>query len=64
MRNLTGELNVMTNLSDHILTDHEYSALNKGLKFGFLSTHFDFLSTQASFEKLYQYTRPFFELER
>jgi len=33
MRNLTGELNVITNLSDHVLTDYEYSALNKGLKF-------------------------------
>ena len=59
MRNLTGDPNVITNLSNHPLTEQEFSILNKGLKYGILPTHFDFLSTQTTFEKLYHDTRSF-----
>ena len=57
MRNLTGDPNVITNSSNHPLTEQEFSILNKGLKYGILPTHFDFLSTQTTFEKLYHDTR-------
>ena len=60
VRNLTGDLNVITSLSDHPLTEQEFSILNKGLKYGILPTHFDFLSTQTTFKKLYHDTRSFF----
>ena len=53
MRNSTGDSNVITNLSDHPLTEQEFSVFNKELKYGILPTHFDFLSTQSTFEKLY-----------
>ena len=43
----------------HPLTEQEFSILNKGLKYGILPTHFDFLSTQTTFEKLYHDTRSF-----
>ena len=59
MRNLTGDPNVITNLSNHPLTEQEFLILNKGLKYGILPTHFDFLSTQTTFEKLYHDTRSF-----
>ena len=33
MRNLTGDPNVIIDLSDHPLTEQEFSVLNKGLKY-------------------------------
>ena len=59
MRNLIGDPNVITNLSNHPLTEQKFSILNKGLKYGILPTYFDFLSTQTTFEKLYHDTRSF-----
>ena len=60
MSNLTGAPNVAINLSDHPLTEQDYSFLNKGLKFGILPIDFDFLSTQSTFAKL---LRPMIVLE-
>ena len=59
MRDLTGDPNVITNLSNHSLTEQEFSILNKGLKYGILPTHFGILSIQTTFEKLYHDTRSF-----
>ena len=56
-RNITGSPNVITNLSSHNLTSDERSALNKGLNFGILPLHFNFLKIHASFECLYHETR-------
>ena len=40
--NLKGDFNVLTNLSDHQLTAHERSALNKSLKHSIMLTRFNF----------------------
>ena len=56
-RNITGDPNVITNLSSHTLTSYERSALNKGLNYSIFPSYFDFLQIQASFERIYQETR-------
>ena len=57
--NITDDSKVVTNLSKRVLTATEISALNNGLQFGILPSKFDFLQTQASFERLYQESRPY-----
>ena len=54
MDNITNDLKVVTNLSKRILTATEVLALNNGLQFGIFPSGFDFLQTQASFERPYQ----------
>ena len=49
MRNLTDDPIVISYLSDHSLTEKEFSVLNEGPKYGIISTHFDFLSTPSTF---------------
>ena len=57
--NITDDSKVVTNLSKRVLTATEISALNNGLQFGILPSKFDFLQAQASFERLYQESRPY-----
>ena len=51
--NISGDPNIITNLSSHTLTFYERSALNKGLNYSIFPSDFDFLPIQAIFEHIY-----------
>ena len=49
---------MVVKLSNHVLTETEYKALNPSLQFGIIQLKFTFTDMQTVFENLYRQVRP------